>query len=548
MALYYHRGWIYCVLCTTLCCGFVWSSEQLKRFPLMDSKNILFFPDLLDEKTFGLHSSVCQSLVARGHNITILGTTSILDNFMTGYHDFDAIFYESLTNSSNFYSDRILLENFTSDSVMSTLTNLGLHWFRYSNRDSYLKECSSMLGDQILIRKLISSNFDKIVCDVTFPCCSIIARYINVSFVNFASKGPLGSRHFRWYYVPNVLSIVPEFMSGFTNRMTLGQRLQNVLLYLHSVVVYDYWMFGAYDNMKSKHGVLPSERTFEIVGKADLLLLNIDFTIEFPRPYMPNVIFVGGILARKPSKLNKGLESFLHTSVDGVIVVSLNSHSIFNPELLHSISMSLATLPQKVLWNENGYLPQTLGGGNMEIFKANELNDVLGQGNVKAFLFNGNIDEAYMAIFHAVPSVAIPTSAEESEIALRLEDKGISISLNLQKLTGTELSTAVNHAVNNNTFRERVLWWSEVHHDFHQIFLPPIDRTVFWIEHVMQFGGGHLRSAAFKLNTVQYFLLDIMSFMLVCVVFLVLVIRMLCLKYCNKKLSTKQQEMKLKQH
>ncbi|XP_071960747.1 UDP-glucuronosyltransferase 2B15-like [Antedon mediterranea] len=549
--LYYHRclfkGCVYLLfLILTIHHS---ASKVIEDFSPMEPQSILVVPDLHDAIHIGLFTTVGKRLVERGHNVSILSHKNLLNDDLN--RNFNIISYESTTNVSSCTTDRISLTEGSNDCALVKLINIAWYWYKHSDQDAYLNECSSILGNDKLIKNLIRSQFNKVLCDVSSPCCSILARYINVTFVNFASKGALGTRHFRWYYVPNVLSVVPEFMSGFTNRMDRWQRTQNVLFYLHSVIVYDFWMFGAYDRLKHNHNILTNEKAFDIIGKADLLLLNTDLTVEFPRPYMQNVIFVGGISGRNSSKLDKDLELFLQSSgQNSVIVASIHSKfSSTKPENLQLLWKVLTSVPQKVVWVDNGDVPKMVTANeNVTVIHVNKLNDVLGHDSVKVFVNHGNIDLAYMSIYHAVPSVVIPLFADEYEVAVRLEAKEIAQILHIQRLTRNALENALDQALHNATLKEQVIWWSEVQQDFHDILLPPIDRAVFWIEHVMKFSGEYLRSAAFQLNTLQYFLLDVLLFVLICVFLFIYIIRKFCLLCCcNKRTFSKDKNNKVKQ-
>ena len=43
---------------------------------------------------------------------------------------------------------------------------------------------------------------------------------------------------------------------------------------------------------------------------------------------------------------------------------------------------------------------------------------------------------------------------------------------------------------------------------------PPLETAIYWIEHVIKFGGAHLRPSVYELNFIQYYLLDVVLFVL----------------------------------
>ncbi|RCU34635.1 hypothetical protein DVA81_19190, partial [Acinetobacter baumannii] len=53
---------------------------------------------------------------------------------------------------------------------------------------------------------------------------------------------------------------------------------------------------------------------------ADLWLMRVDFVFEFPRPTMPNVVYIGGFQCKPAKALPNHLEEFVQSSGEhGVI-------------------------------------------------------------------------------------------------------------------------------------------------------------------------------------------------------------------------------------
>ena len=63
--------------------------------------------------------------------------------------------------------------------------------------------------------------------------------------------------------------------------------------------------------------------------------------------------------------------------------------------------------------------------------------------------------------------------------------------------------------MNNATYRVNVERASRIFRDRPETTR---ERAVYWIEHVIKFGGGHLRSYANEMPLYQYWMLDIMVF------------------------------------
>ena len=62
----------------------------------------------------------------------------------------------------------------------------------------------------------------------------------------------------------------------------------------------------------------------------------------------------------------------------------------------------------------------------------------------------------------------------------------------------------------------------------------PLEKTGDWIEYVLRHGGArHLRAQVFNMPWYQYYLLDVMAFLVAVVVMVVMVIRLACRCLCR---------------
>ena len=71
----------------------------------------------------------------------------------------------------------------------------------------------------------------------------------------------------------------------------------------------------------------------------------------------------------------------------------------------------------------------------------------------------------------------------------------------------------------------------------------PLQETCDWMEYVLRHGGArHLRAQVFNIPWYQYYLLDVIAFLVAMVTFVVMVIRLICsclCRFCCKKDSNK---------
>ncbi|KAL1273733.1 hypothetical protein QQF64_026547 [Cirrhinus molitorella] len=252
----------------------------------------------------------------------------------------------------------------------------------------------------------------------------------------------------------------------------------------------------------------------ELMGKADIWLIRTYWDFEFPRPFLPNFKYVGGLHCTPAKPLPKDMEEFVQSSGDaGIVVFSLGSMIDKLPkETSNMIASAVAQIPQKVLWQYAGEKPDTLGE-NTRIYKWIPQNDLLGHPQTRAFITHGGINGIYEAIYHGVPMVGIPLCADQPDNLVHMKARGAAFVIdNIKIMQPQDLVDGLNVVINDPSYKENAMRLSRTHHDRP---IKPLDESVFWIEFVMRNKGAkHLRVKAHNLTWYQYHCLDVFAFLI----------------------------------
>ncbi|XP_040828353.1 UDP-glucuronosyltransferase 1A4-like [Ochotona curzoniae] len=163
----------------------------------------------------------------------------------------------------------------------------------------YYKSCSELLHNQLLNRHLNESAFDVVLTDPVNPCGALLAKYLSVPAVFFLRFIPC-DLDFEATQCPNPSSYIPRLMTMNSDHMTFLQRVKNMLFPLGMKYI-------CHIN-HSPYASLASELFQRDVSLVDILshgsvwLFRGDFVLDYPRPIMPNMVFIGGINCanRKP--------------------------------------------------------------------------------------------------------------------------------------------------------------------------------------------------------------------------------------------------------
>ncbi|XP_078532900.1 2-hydroxyacylsphingosine 1-beta-galactosyltransferase [Lissotriton helveticus] len=395
--------------------------------------------------------------------------------------------------------------------------------------DHYSRNCDMMVGNKALMERLKQEKFDLLLVDPNEMCGFVIAHLLGLKYAVFSTG--------LWYPAevgaPAPLAYVPEFNSLLTDRMGLLDRMTNTVVYLLSRFGVNFLVLPKYERIMQKYNVLPDRSMYQLVSGSSLWMLCTDVALEFPRPTLPNVVYVGGILTKPASPLPQDLQSWVAADPEnGFFLVSFGAGvKYLSEDIANKLAGALARLPQRVLWRFSGSKPKLLGN-NTKLVEWLPQNDLLGHPNIKAFLSHGGLNSIFEAMYHGVPVVGIPLFGDHYDTMTRVQAKGMGILLQWKQMTEDDLYGALTKVISDSSYRQQAQKLSEIHKD-----QPghPTSRTIYWINYILRHNGAeHLRAAISDISFYQYFLLDIAMIFVIGTFFVCFVLSRI-VKYFHKK-------------
>ncbi|XP_032896131.1 UDP-glucuronosyltransferase 1-2-like [Amblyraja radiata] len=365
----------------------------------------------------------------------------------------------------------------------------------------------ALFDDRALLQRLKGAGFDLTLADPYHAAGATLAQVLGTPLVFFGRWMITGDLHFN--LAPSPLSFVPVVNSRLSDRMSVWERMKNVLIYGMSRFTSYFYIYPAYNELCRRY--LDSDITVEeLYAKADMVLMKVDFVFDYPRPTMPNLVYIGGVQCSAGRPLSAELQRFMDGSGDqGVVIFSLGSVvSISPPELATELAAGLARLPQRVVWRLVGDAPSTLGN-NTKVMSWLPQNDLLSHPKTRAFITHGGENGLYEAMYHGVPLVGIPVFGDQYDNLLRLKTRGAAVMLDLAHLTSDVIFQAVKTVIETPSYGENMKRISALHRD---VPLEPKALAVFWIEYTIRHrGAAHLGAAGTELPFYQYYLLDVIA-------------------------------------
>ncbi|XP_072163979.1 UDP-glucuronosyltransferase 2C1-like [Diadema setosum] len=510
-----------------------------------EAANILISAVFADGSHFLTCIPIAKSLLQRGHNVTFLVPESFLPNARNSVADPDLFHFELFRsaglkeNITTYYRDNLGDLGF-SDSKWNDEINLMREFFT----SFYHAACEDLFEDHELLGRL--REYDGYVIDVTWLCGVYVKAYLakytdtkNISVTIVAPMAPL-PYIFEEAGSPFMPSYQPLPGTKLSSSMSFSERFKNTMTYLICVLLFDtpdpvaLAISGAVSGLVKKYDLDPHLR--RRIGKyVDLYLMNSDFSVEFPFPLMPNVIPVGGLTSGPAKPLDKDLEEFMKSSGDhGVVLYSLGSYyasiTLSRPHIIKMFVDAFSRIPQKVILHLKEPPSYELPD-NMMMLPWLPLNDLLGHPKTRALLYHGGNNGFYEALYHAVPLILMPLVGDQDDVAVRAVSGGIGIRIDKRRLSSDYIYEQINEVLTNPKYQNNANRLSAI---FRDRPMGPSDTAAFWIEHVIEHGGDHLRPITQIMSFFQIYSLDVAAVIVMCISFCYLVVKHL-VGYCFRK-------------
>nr|XP_043883144.1 UDP-glucuronosyltransferase 2A2-like [Solea senegalensis] len=454
---------------------------------------------------------ILEELHLRGHDITVVVPSG------SSHIKRDASLYKTITVYTP--SRQEIIDPYAASNIKTKLEHSS-EWTKLLAEIEFLVSYSTwhfnmlneLCEDTRLMDDLVKAKYNLVLSDPLSGVGVYLGRRLGIPVV---LEGILS-----WWddphnlLAPSPLSYVPVGLLQLSDKMTFAQRVENFIAFLASSVVLRYFNAVIDDQPVIQKYLGGSHKNLiELFQAADLWLMRTDFLLEFPRPTMPNVIYISGYHCKPSKPLSKELEDFVQSSGEhGVIIMTLGTLVLKLPErITDDIAAAFAQLPQKVIWKHTGKRPSTLGNNTLIVDWLPQ-NDLLGHPKTRVFVTHGGINGVQEAIYHGVPMIGLPLAMDQPENIFKMQVRGAAKEMHIGNVNKDNFLEGLKEVLYEPSYRENMKILSDLQKDQP---IKPLDSAIFWIEYVMRHKGApHLKSESYKMSFIQYYSLDVIAFLL----------------------------------
>ncbi|KAL9957653.1 hypothetical protein ACROYT_G034576 [Oculina patagonica] len=391
--------------------------------------------------------------------------------------------------------------------------------------------CESALNSTEVLKEL--RGFDLLIYDSLAFCGVLLGEHLNIPRVEILPAPPnvpFGFSHM----IPMPVSYVPQLITGFTDKMTFVERAMNLGVYLGTKLFVHFANYWPMDVLKVKYNIKPERSFSEASGDVELVIITADFALEYAQPLLPSHVMVGPLNVKDAAKpLPPDLDKFVSNSGGhGFIIVSFGSNvaSVLPKPVVDMLATAFGKLKQRVVWRLKGYIPSFLAA-NIKIMDWLPQSDLLAHKDIKAFVSHVGHNSLYESAYYGVPLVAFPLYGDQPSNAKKAEHIGFGLAVDWKISNAQQLFETIERVISESSFKTKAMHISGLLKDRRRT---PLQETCDWLEYVLRHGGArHLRAQVFNIPWYQYYLLDVMAFLVAIATLVVMVIRLACRCLCH---------------
>ncbi|XP_068619001.1 UDP-glucosyltransferase 2-like [Battus philenor] len=395
-----------------------------------------------------------------------------------------------------------------------------------SNVDDYFPRLRAIneLSIKIAIAQLMSKQmtallinpnvkFDLVITEADTPILYAVAEKYKAPHISItASSGKIHQYEAKGN--PNHPIFYPDVNTIYHGNMSYWQKLHEIKRYYETKYeYYNYYLPLCEVAAKKLLGLKRS--LLDVEYDIDLLFVAGNPVIIGNRPTVPAIIYTDRLHLKPGLPLPQDLKMLMDSATNGVIYFSLGmlqESEQLNPKILVILAETFKELPYTILW-KIGNTTMINKPDNVIAQMWFPQQEILAHPNVKAFITHGGSRSLEEAIFYEVPIIGFPILKSKKVFINGVTKYGAGEIVDPYYLEKDELKATITSVAVNEKYKKAM---SKLKNMAYDPYLSGPNKAVWWTEYVLRHGGARfLRSPSVGISFFKYYLLDIVTVLLV---------------------------------
>ncbi|CAH0563742.1 unnamed protein product [Brassicogethes aeneus] len=481
---------------------------------LSSAANILGFFTIPAKSHHRTLYPIFEALAAKGHNVTVV-TAYPKNERLENFREIDVSFTIDIHfDLAKKYFTRLPADTYFFEIIYNWLTIISDTLDKVIELDE--------------IKDLLKGHFDAIIVENVTPLTYFMGIVNKAPIIGMSSvKGWINAHDALGNPLHPVLS--PNFFLKSGDNPSFLERLTSTMYYVTYRLLYRYYEMPRSTKIARKHFGDDIPHLGDIERNMSLALFISNWVQNEIKPTVPSVVDIN-MIHIKPNK-------FLDGSPQGVIYFSMGTYGMTYTVTQQKMSIFkevFASLPYRVIWKTDMIqeMPSNVLAKNWF-----PQNDILAHPNVKAFITQGGSHSIEEAIFNAIPLVVFPVVIDQEQNAKRIVHKGMGLNLDIMEVSNRTLRESIVEVAENKRYKKTALKLSKILKDQPMM---GVEKAVWWVEYVIRHNGAHhLRSGFVDMPFYQYYLLDVMGFILLSTLLFIIGVYKLMNFFVNERIANK---------
>ncbi|KAH8281925.1 hypothetical protein KR054_004172 [Drosophila jambulina] len=463
---------------------------NVASFTSVESHHILGLFVNVHRSQLMVHLAVCQALIQKGHQLTLVTTLPLEDHDIRGNVTHILIPWEQPRDESDFLSSQDFFLRL--ERMFSRLEKSG-DLLNQPEWKAFLESDKNPHFDLMILGYHFNDHLLGVAAHFKCPV-AIITTQQATGFVNSL----MGNPEERWYvpqpYDSQQRSGISAWIFG------IWEKLMEILARRVMKKIY------------SLNFPKPQYPNFETMRRSVALTLSNHHSVsEGPiAPVLPNMLDIGGIVLEQQIYRNYPEISFTNRSI---IVFSLGSRFTWrkSPQSLVSTFTKAFSLfsDYDIYWTYDGVNQSaiSLDYPYIKISKWWPQSELLASGKVKLFITHGGKGSISEALYYGVPMLGLPLIGDQRANLLKMQSKKWGLTLQTYNLTHIELHRFMNKILSKSEYLKSISKSSKLYRDRP---MNSSDLATFWLEYIIRHKGAkNLYYPSRELNWLEYQSFDV---------------------------------------